>query len=329
LTSELLFDHIDVHSALQPSKSTRGIAAKHNRCKVSPAERCGLGGDGSTCEDDCSIKPAPMNTESPESQCLNEQVTELYDEMFGSDIHEEMFEASGYSNWGYWYPDTLTPARASQQLLDKLLRPVPQTGAVLDVACGCGGTTAHLTRCFDRVTAINVSAVQIARTRGRAPGCQALQMDATQLSFPDRSFEAVVCVEAAFHFSSKARFLSQAWRVLKPGGWLVMSDAVFCAPRSSYSLRLLPTLPPSVLPHANEWNLLAYRDFLEVLGFKPDIGSAYQESWKRFQAYERAYCQRKILSDPARAQVYREILARNAVIDHELCDYLLVAAQKL
>ena len=44
------------------------------------------------------------------------------------------------------------------------------------------------------------------------------------MDFPDASFDAVVCVEAAFHFPSRARFFSEAFRLLHPGGVLTMSD---------------------------------------------------------------------------------------------------------
>ncbi len=272
---------------------------------------------------------APLHAASGVQHDLNGELTRYYDEMFRSDIHEEMFAGSGYSNWGYWYADTRTPQQASAQLLERLLSCAPRTGSVLDVACGGGGITAQLARTFDEVTAINVSPYQVARTRERVPTCRALQMDATRLNFPDASFDVLVCVEAAFHFRSKARFVAEARRVLRPNGWLVMSDAIFAAPPSSYALSLLPSLPPTLLPHANEWNLPAYRDFMEVIGFDVTLESAYAQAWKRFYAFEKAYCERKAVVDAARARVYRDILAKDALIDSALCDYLLVRARKL
>jgi SAM-dependent methyltransferase len=44
------------------------------------------------------------------------------------------------------------------------------------------------------------------------------------LPFADASFAGVISVEAAFHFTSRARFFAETLRVLRPGGVLTMSD---------------------------------------------------------------------------------------------------------
>lgn len=264
-----------------------------------------------------------------QQRALSKEVTQLYDTMFQSELHEEMFGHSGFSNWGYWLAETRTAVRACEQLVDKLIAPIPHRGSVLDVGCGSGGTTARLAGMFAEVTAINVSAYQVARTQERAPTCRALQMDASELSFPDASFDAVVSVEAVCHFRSKARFFAHAHRVLKPGGWLALSDIIFAAPRSSYSLRMVPNLPETIFPHANEWNLLAYRDFLEVLGFEVTFTSAYQQTWQRFFAFYKAFLDEKARANPAGSALYQGMLSDYQTVDRSICDYVLIAARKL
>lgn len=48
--------------------------------------------------------------------------------------------------------------------------------------------------------------------------------DACALPFADATFDRVVCVEAAFHFPSRMRFLEEAHRVLRPGGRVALTD---------------------------------------------------------------------------------------------------------
>jgi len=263
-----------------------------------------------------------------QSKDLEGNVTTFYDDLFKNDAHEELYEGTGFSNYGYWTPETKTPVQACENLVDRLLGPVPRHGAVLDVACGSGGTTALLAGCFDEVTAVNVSAYQVSRTKARVPGCRALRMDATRLAFRDASFDAVVCVEAVFHFRSKIRFFAEAFRVLKPGGWLVFSDVIFAAPRPSFMLRHLAKLPSTLFPLANELNLASYKDVLEVLGFAVTLSSTYTETWERFYSFHKDYCQKKVVDDPEHAEIYRRSLAVYHEINLVLCDYLLVAGQK-
>src|SRR5262249_28967262 len=137
---------------------------------------------------------------------------------------------SGYFNFGYWDGTVATQAEASANLVARLLDRIPRReGRILDVACGLGASTRQLMQSYPAkmITAINVSAAQIVEARKRAPGCTSHGRDAPRLDFPDASFDAVICVEAAFHFNTREAFLREAHRVLRPGGELVMSDILF------------------------------------------------------------------------------------------------------
>lgn len=171
-------------------------------------------------------------------------------------------EGSLFANYGYWREETASAREACENLMDHLVAMMPsRRGRVLDVACGLGATSRHLARQFgaENITGINISPKQLEVCRETSPGSRFLEMDATRLDFSDASFDHIVCVEAAFHFDPRRRFLEEAWRILKPGGSLVLSDIL----HDLWGERLNPLLhPKNHLPDPD-----AYTRLLADVGF--------------------------------------------------------------
>jgi SAM-dependent methyltransferase len=103
---------------------------------------------------------------------------------------------------------------------------------ILDVGCGLGGTIARINRhrCGVALHGLNIDSRQLLRAAatvaadGNAIGF--VGGDACALPFADRVFDAVIAIECSFHFSSRARFLAEVARVLKPGGRFATTDVV-------------------------------------------------------------------------------------------------------
>ncbi|MFN6534746.1 MAG: methyltransferase domain-containing protein [Nostoc sp. EkiNYC01] len=142
----------------------------------------------------------------------------------------KIYGQKDFFNVGYWLSDTQNQESACFNLMEKLLAFIPEKkGNILDVGCGLGATTSHLLKYYSPtdVVGINISAKQLERSTVNAPGCNLICMDAVEMEFEDDFFDNIICVEAAFYFDTREKFLKEAARVLKPGGNLILSDIIF------------------------------------------------------------------------------------------------------
>ncbi|MBI4066533.1 class I SAM-dependent methyltransferase [Candidatus Gottesmanbacteria bacterium] len=97
-------------------------------------------------------------------------------------------------------------------------------GKILDVGCGTGGTTKLLTQYGD-VVGIEQSPFAVRLARKRAITVR--RGSANALPFPRGTFDMVTFLDVLYHRKvDVGRALSEAYRVLKPGGMLVVTDCV-------------------------------------------------------------------------------------------------------
>jgi ubiquinone/menaquinone biosynthesis C-methylase UbiE len=89
---------------------------------------------------------------------------------------------------------------------------------VLDVACGPGYAAGAAAARGAVAVGVDFSSEMVEEARRRYPAVEFREGDAEQLSFSDSSFDAVILNYGMLHLARPERALSEAHRVLRPGG---------------------------------------------------------------------------------------------------------------
>ncbi len=134
-------------------------------------------------------------------------------ELIPETLHDEIWQA---------VPTERAIDRAAVELAVEVVRAVD--GRVLDLGCGDGRVAAELSRSGARVVGVDPSRVALDRARREHPSLELAEplADGT-LPFEDASFDVVVCLHVLQHVADTQRLLSEARRVLQPGGSMAIA----------------------------------------------------------------------------------------------------------
>ena len=94
---------------------------------------------------------------------------------------------------------------------------------VLEVGCGTGRWLAELQPLARQVYGMDLSLGMLRQARQRPQSLSLICGHASHLPFPDAGFDLVFCVNAFHHFPEPRGFISEARRLLRPGGALVIT----------------------------------------------------------------------------------------------------------
>jgi 2-polyprenyl-3-methyl-5-hydroxy-6-metoxy-1,4-benzoquinol methylase len=133
--------------------------------------------------------------------------------------------------------------RRTAVLVDEFLAAVAIGDApVLDAGCGVGGLTRAVVKAGAHVVALDVGPQLAATTRQRYQ-CDAMVGTLTALGVRSNTFDVVLSSEAIEHTSDPKAAVVELYRVVKPGGHLVLStpNKLWQAPvRAASALGLRP-----------------------------------------------------------------------------------------
>jgi SAM-dependent methyltransferase len=147
------------------------------------------------------------------------------------------YDRSEASHW--WF-------RARRAVLSTFLAIIPRRDEkiVLEIGCGSGGNLQLLFRDFRQRVGLDRSAHAIAYARRKAhPGDWIVCGDANRLAFPPAAFDCVALLDVLCHRAIRDPhdLLLQVREVLKPGGYVLVTDAAYAFLRGAHSCNVEAT----------------------------------------------------------------------------------------
>lgn len=162
----------------------------------------------------------------------NQQIIEYYrvcenDYQKYWDLDESMALHSGF--WDSSTKNLRSALKRENEILADIIG-LKAGDTVLDAGCGIGGSSFYLQERGCKVDGINLSQDQVKRAQEKAltlsedkrPSFHVMDFSSTH--FPDGIFDCVWAIESVCHALDKQAFLREAYRVLKPGGKLIIAD---------------------------------------------------------------------------------------------------------
>jgi len=202
---------------------------------------------------------------------------ELATEQFYATGIERVEDYHGtYLNFGLW--DTATNyLEAAENLIARVADKVHlnSESILLDVACGMGASSQFLKdhyRCKE-IYGFDLTAkhIKIAKERNsHFPDVTYHQGNACHLPWGESIFTHAIAIEGPVHFNSRQDFMREAFRVLKPKGYLGLSDYSLARPPKNWWEKFVLRWATKIwhIPAINIYSSQEYANKLKEVGFE-------------------------------------------------------------
>ncbi|HNX58172.1 MAG TPA: methyltransferase domain-containing protein [Spirochaetota bacterium] len=198
---------------------------------------------------------------------------------YTSGTKKRSHEAGGFLSFGYWDDKVEDYYSAAKRLLKYVLdnSGISNPSIILNVACGYGAETIGIFKRFkpSKIFAIDITKAHIDAANNMMqiyPYDISFQVkNACRTGFPESYFSHVIGIEGPAHFNTREMFIKEAYRVLKPGGCLILTDII--AQKNIYRLSPIKLQLARLcskrwhMPYVNWIDEDGYRRLLEKAGF--------------------------------------------------------------
>lgn len=118
--------------------------------------------------------------------------------------------------------DLVMPRRRPDEFLSLLDAHADDT--ILEVGAGTGRIAKHYARHAGSCVLLEPSHRMLQRARRKVPHAQHVQGTAERMHFASGSFGKVICFDSIHHWHDQSRGLEEVYRVLQPGGLVVVVE---------------------------------------------------------------------------------------------------------
>lgn len=218
----------------------------------------------------------PNEAQSHEKVALHyNSLDPWYRKLWGEHLHH-----------GFWKSGKESSSEAVEQLVELVAETaqLKEGEKVCDIGCGYGATARFLAERWKAdVTGFSLSEKQLAYARSKGSSVHYQLCDWLKNDLPSASFDLAVSIESSEHMVNKEKFFSEAHRVLKPGGRLVVCAWLSKEKPKPWEIRhfLEPICREGRLPSIGSVN--DYLELMRGVGFQDtryqDLTSQVKKTW--------------------------------------------------